>query len=93
MQTITTKYLPATNFRGARVKASHTAGAQSVTLSWDYGLNSEANHRMAASALAHKLDWAGEWIGGCLNERGNVYVLVTGDTIDGFRVDEQRRAA
>ena len=27
MQTITTKYLPATNFKGARIKASHTAGA------------------------------------------------------------------
>lgn len=93
MQTITTKYLPATNSRGARVKAGHTAGAHTVTLSYDYTLNSEANHRMAAAALAVKLDWHGEWIGGCLNASGNVYVLVSGATIDGFRVDEQRRAA
>lgn len=87
MQMITTKYLGATDRRSARVKASHTAGAVTVTLPWDCELTVEANHCRAAAALAVKLDWHGEWVGGCLNARGNVYVLVTGKTIDGFRVD------
>ena len=93
MQTITTRYFGATNFRGARIKAMHTAGAHTVTIPYDYALSSEGNHRLAAASLATKLDWHGEWVGGCLDARGNVYVLVTGETIDGFRVDEQRKAA
>ena len=55
MQAIQTKYLGATNHRGERVKA--TAAAGSVTLSWDYELNNEGNHRAAAEALMEKLDW------------------------------------
>lgn len=54
-QAITTKYLPATNHRGERVKA--TAQAGSVTVSWDYDLNTEANHKAAAQALADKMGW------------------------------------
>ena len=86
MQTITTKYLPATNYRGARIKAAHTAGTVTVTKTYDYELNADANHREAARELATKLNWGGEWVGGCLSDRGNVYVLVTG-VIDGFRVE------
>lgn len=93
MQTITTKYLGATTFHGARVKASHTAGAVTVTLPWDYALNADANHREAARALVEKLTWDGEWVGGCLNGAGNVYVLISGPAIDGFRVDAKKVVA
>ena len=52
MQAIMTKYLPATNFKGSRVKA--TASAGSVTLHWDDALNHDANHTAAAMELAKK---------------------------------------
>jgi len=55
MQAIVTKYLGPTHCRGSRVKATACAG--SITLSWDYALNSDANHRAAALALANKLNW------------------------------------
>jgi len=90
MQTITTKYFGPGNRRGARIRAAHTAGAHTVTLPWDHEYDAETNHRRAAVALAVKLGWDGEWIGGCLNARQNVYVLVSGAMIDGFRVDPPR---
>jgi len=53
MQAIVTKYLPATNTRGSRIKA--TAYAGSVTVSWDHSISSEAeNYRAAAMALVTK---------------------------------------
>tara|TARA_R110000868_G_scaffold52456_1_gene165687 strand:- start:121 stop:378 length:258 start_codon:yes stop_codon:yes gene_type:complete len=55
MQAIVTKYLGPTYRRGSRVKA--TAQVGSLTLSWDYALNSDANHRAAALALANKYKW------------------------------------
>jgi len=56
MQAIVTKYLSPTNFSGSRIKA--TAQAGSVTLSWDYALDTTGNHRAAAIALADKFKWS-----------------------------------
>ena len=64
MQTITTKYLGATDTLGARFKATHTGDYASVTLGYDYALSNEENHRAAAQALAEKLGWEGDYIGG-----------------------------
>jgi len=64
MQTITTKYLGPTNHKGSRFKATHTGGFTSVTLPYDYELEAEENHRIAARALAAKLNWEGEYTGG-----------------------------
>jgi len=55
MQAIVTKYLGPTNTRGALIKATAQAGA--VYLSWDYALDTSANHRAAALALADKFKW------------------------------------
>ena len=55
MQAIVTKYLGPTNTRGARIKATAQAGA--TYLSWDYALDTSANHRAAAIALANKFKW------------------------------------
>lgn len=75
MQAITTKYLGPTNYRGARVKATCEAG--SVTVSWDHALGSEENHDAACRALALKLGWHGQWLGGDLpNTCGKAYVCV-----------------
>lgn len=83
-QAITTKFLPCTNSRESRVKATCDAG--SVTLGWDHRLNPEGNHTAAAKALATKLDWSWtRWIGGSM--RGAGYCFVCGDV--GFTVERK----
>lgn len=85
-QAIVTKYLGATNSRGARVKA--TAAAGSLTVSWDHSLNVGGNHRAAAEALARKYGWVGEYVGGEMPEgAGNVYVCVSGAVEPGFTIE------
>ena len=54
-QAIQTKYLPATNHRGNRIKANCKAG--SITIDWPYGLDTDECHESAAKALMDKLDW------------------------------------
>ena len=84
-QSIMTKYLGPTDYKGGRVKATATGG-RTVTLSWDYGLGIEGNHVAAAKALATKLDWTERgWIGGGLNEGGFVFVSVPSDNAQAFR--------
>lgn len=74
-QAIVTKYLPPSNYRGARVKA--TAAAGSVTVHWDYGLSDNQNHAKAAEELARKFGWTGRYVGGGMPKGdGNVYVCV-----------------
>ncbi len=76
MKAITTKYLGATNFRGSRIKAVAADGDKNppqVTLAYDHGLNIDENHKKAAIALAWKLDWQGEWVGGSV-EHGYCFV-------------------
>lgn len=80
MQAILTKYLGATDTKGSRVKAICAAG--SVTRAWDSALSVEDNHRAAACALVHELDWTvksgyeGQWVGGCLPNGDYAYCLV-----------------
>ena len=82
-QSISTKYISATDFRGTRVKARSSSGL-SVTVSWNDALGTDENHTAAAQALAAKLGWSGRWIaGGAGDGRGNVYV---NDDGDGFTV-------
>ena len=57
---IETKFLGATNFRGARIKAqamdSWSDGKrESVTVGYDYALNSEDNHTWAAMHVVSKI--------------------------------------
>lgn len=82
-QAIVTKYLGATNRRGARVKATCSGG--SVTLDWDDALPRDGNHRAAAMALARRMGWIGNHrtarpeapefvMGGLPNSDGRVFV-------------------
>lgn len=73
-QAILTKYLGPTNTRGARVKA--WCQADSLTVAWDDALDVNANHELAARALARSLGWKGTLIGGGLPDgSGNAYVI------------------
>ena len=52
MQAILTKFLPATNHLGERVKATCSRG--SLTIGFDYNLSGDAIHIAAASALIER---------------------------------------
>ena len=85
MQAITTKYIPATNFRGSRIKASCQAG--SIILHWDDSMNSENNHRNAAMQLAGKLGWHGQWYGGGMPDgKGDVFVCADSHFSSSFNI-------
>jgi hypothetical protein len=53
---IQTKYLPATNTRGSRIKATYGAPHMNltVTVSFDHALSAEENHRVAMRAMTKK---------------------------------------
>ena len=78
MQAIITKYLPATNTRGSRIKA--TAYAGSVTVAWDHSLSSHAdNYRQAAMALVAKYGLPSDgWVIGIL-PKGDGFAFVRAD--------------
>lgn len=61
-QAITTKYLGPTDHRGARIKASASAG--SITIPYSHELGPQGSHEAAARALADKFGWAGNMVGG-----------------------------
>ena len=76
LQAITTKYLSPTDTKGARIKA--TASAGSITLSWEYSLNTTENHAVAAHALANKFGWleSAKLFQGCDHNGNCVFVVV-----------------
>jgi hypothetical protein len=85
-QAIVTKYLGPTNHRGSRIKA--TAEAGSIVVPWNYALDPQENHRMAALTLASNMGWDGGasyrrltacWHGGALPGGGYAFVFVEGE--------------
>jgi hypothetical protein len=76
MQAIVTKYLPGTDTKGARIKA--TAEAGSVTIGYPHELrDGQPAHRAAAQALAAKFNWPDKYLGAALpNNGGYVFVAV-----------------
>lgn len=60
MQSITTKYLPATDTKGSRIKATASGGGGSVTVGYRDELNTDQNHVEAAKALCSKMGWHGK---------------------------------
>jgi hypothetical protein len=77
MQAIRTKYIPATNSKGSRIKATCSAG--SLTISYPTELSGQACYRAAAEALADKLDWDvlryGRLLGGGLPDGSYCFVF------------------
>lgn len=58
MKAITTKYFGPGNSKGAYYKAqAHKGKGGSIKMSYNYALNSEENHKLAAAKLAEKLGW------------------------------------
>lgn len=64
-QAIITRYLPPTNERDSRIKATCYAG--SITVPYSYDCEMETAHARAAQALCAKLGWVRTgWTGGGL---------------------------
>lgn len=77
MQSISTKYVGASNTRGARIKATSASGI-SVMVPFDYGMATEVEaHGLAAQALAKKLGWSGVMVAGSTKD-GHVFVFDSG---------------
>lgn len=75
MFAITTKWAGPTNSRGSRIIATADWGDHKhrLTVAWNYAHNVDRNHQLAAMALARKLGWHGQWVGGEL-EHGFAFV-------------------
>jgi len=56
MKAIKTKYLGPTNTRGSRIKASDGCG-NAIVINWDYELDVDKNHKVAAITLCKKMKW------------------------------------
>ena len=72
MKAIVTHYLPATDTRGSRIKAT-AEGGNSVTIGYDHA--SDNTHRKAAEALCAKMGWPGKLIEGGLPNGDSVFVF------------------
>ena len=72
-QAIETKYVKATNTRDSRVKA--TAWGGSITIGYDYALDTDGAHKAAADALIAKMGWSGTFAQGG-NVKGDGYYFV-----------------
>ena len=79
MQAIVTKFLPATNFNGARIKARAAAG--SITVPFEYD-SASRDHDLAAIALVRKMKWYPCVIvhGGMPDVSGDCYVILPKQT-------------
>jgi len=75
MQSIETKCLEETDRKGKRVRASNPFN-KSVTISYDYGLEDDANHQVAARAFMRKMGWHGKMHGGS-TRNGMAWVFVS----------------
>ena len=87
MQTIETRFIPATNTKGERVKAIASGGGGSVTLQWSYSGQTVDCHFEAVKALCLKLGWLGKFVAGS-TKKGFVWVFVEshGHTEEQFEV-------
>ena len=75
MKAITTRYLGCTDTKGSRFVAT-TEGGNRITISYDYSLNAEENHKRVALALCDKMKWSKDIIGGG-TDKGYVWVFNT----------------
>lgn len=74
MKAIGTKYLPATNNKGSRIKATDFDG-NTLTISYPGEYDTEKAHRVVAEGLRDKMGWAGDLAAGA-TDKGYVFVFV-----------------
>jgi len=74
---ISTKFLPAGNRRGSRIKATDSDG-NAVFADYEHALNHDERHAYAAFCLVQKMGWHGFYVGGG-TKTGEVFVKVSSD--------------
>lgn len=79
MKAITTKYHGATNARGSRISATDADGNR-ASIPYPHEFHGEKAHAQAALALAKKMGWAGDMIGGGTKD-GFCFVFVDGAVV------------
>jgi hypothetical protein len=75
MQAIVTKHLGPTNTKGDRIKAT-SCGGFSVTVPYEYGLDSNGAHCVAAVALCKYLKWDFDHVDGSLPDGSIAWVKI-----------------
>jgi len=75
MQYISTKFLPATDTKGSRIKATCSFSNDSIIRSYDYSLDVEKAHAKVAIELAKKMEWDGEYASGG-NDSGYIFAFI-----------------
>ncbi len=85
---IVTKFLGATEHRGSRIKATLLDYPDTVTVPYEYGEDSWANHLNAAKELAAMTGWGGAWLGGTLGP--DRWVWVRSDKSYSFRLKRRQ---
>lgn len=74
MQAIITKFLPCTNTKGSRIKATCQAG--SIIIDYPHELSGMDCHAKAAYALLSKMQWDYKLVGGQLPSRDYAFVML-----------------
>ena len=77
MKAIRVRYLPATDHKGSRFKAS--TGHDSATVGYQYDLDTETNELLACKTLMDKLGWTHEMVRGTFND--DAYFVPRGATV------------
>ena len=75
MKAIITKFIPCTDTKGSRIKASTGTGGQSIMISYPHELNADEAHLSAAQALCDKMKWSRKLIQGGLETGESVFVF------------------
>ena len=91
MKAIITKYLPATNTRGSRVKA-YDGDGHSVTIGYPHELSGAAVHAKAAVSLCLKMGWEGDLIAGGTKD-GYVFVFADAERFINLTRDPRRSSS
>lgn len=73
MPAIKVRYLPPTDYQGARLKA--VCDREAVTIPFPYELDHAEGKQAAAQALLDKLGWDHGLVGGWLPDGSTVFVL------------------
>lgn len=82
MKAIQTKYLPAGNVRGSRIKA-WAEGCASVSIDYPHELSGVECHLEAARKLCRKMGWKGTLVsGGLPDQSGYVFCFADGMVFD-----------